>query len=43
MTDYKDILRLQSLVINNTRIAEAFGYASSTVISTLQYTAAKGL
>ena len=43
MTNYKEILRLQSLGINNTRIAEACGCARSTVISTLQYAAAKGL
>ena len=36
MTNYKEILRLQSLGINNTRIAEACGCARSTVISTLQ-------
>ena len=43
MTNYKEILRLQSLGINNTRIAEACGCACSTVISTLQYATAKGL
>ena len=43
MTKYKEILRLQSLGINNTRIADACGCARSTVISTLQYAAAKGL
>jgi hypothetical protein len=43
MTNYKEILRLQSLGINNTRIAEACGCARSTVISTLQYATAKGL
>ena len=43
MTSYKEILRLQSLGINNTRIAEACGCARSTVISTLQYATAKGL
>jgi hypothetical protein len=43
MTNYKEILRLQSLGINNTRIAEACGCACSTVISTLQYANAKGL
>jgi len=42
MTNNKEILRLQSLGINNTRIAEACGCARSTVISTLQYAAAKG-
>jgi len=43
MTNYKEILRLQSLGINNSRIAEACGCARSTVISTLQYAAAKGI
>lgn len=43
MTNYKEILRLHNLGINNTRIAEACGCARSTVISTLQYTATKGL
>jgi len=43
MTNYKEILRLQSLGINHTRIAVACGCARSTVISTLQYTAAKGI
>jgi len=41
MTNYKEILRLQSLGINHTRIAEACGCARSTVIGTLQYAAAK--
>jgi len=41
MTNYKEILRLQSLGINNTRIAEACGCARSTVISTLQYAGAR--
>ena len=36
MTNYKEILRLHSLGINNTRIAESCGCARSTVISTLQ-------
>ena len=36
MTNYKEILRLHSLEINNTRIAESCGCARSTVISTLQ-------
>jgi hypothetical protein len=43
MTNYKEILRLQSLGINNTRIAEACDCARSTVISTLQYAATRGL
>ena len=32
MTNYKEILRLHSLGINNTRIAESCGCARSTVI-----------
>lgn len=36
MTNYKEILRLHSLGINNTRIAESCGCARSTVISTVQ-------
>lgn len=36
MTNYKEIQRLHSLGINNTRIAESCGCARSTVISTVQ-------
>ena len=36
MTNYKEILRLHGLGINNTRIAESCGCARSTVISTAQ-------
>ena len=36
MTNYKEILRLHSLGINNTRIAESCGCARSTVIAALQ-------
>lgn len=36
MANYKEILRLHSLGINNKRIAESCGCARSTVISTLQ-------
>ena len=36
MTNYKEILRLHSLGLNNTRIAESCGCARSTVISTLR-------
>lgn len=36
MTNYKEILRLHSLGINNPRIAESCGYARSTVIAALQ-------
>ena len=36
MTNYKEILRLHSLGINNSRIAESCGCARSTVIAALQ-------
>ena len=36
MTNYKEILRLHSLGINNTRIAESCGCARTTVIAALQ-------
>lgn len=41
MTNYKEILRLHSLRINNTRIAESCGCARSPVISTVQRTREK--
>ena len=43
MTNYKEILRLHSLGINNTRIAESCGCARSTVISTVQRAQEKGI
>ena len=43
MTNYKEILRLHSLGINNTRIAESCGCARSTVITALQKAEAAGL
>lgn len=43
MTNYKEILRLHSLGINNTRIAENCGCALSTVISTVQRVQEKGI
>lgn len=43
MTKYKEILRLYSLGINNTRIAESCGCARSTVISTVQRAQEKGI
>ena len=36
MTNYKEILQLHSLGINNTRIAESCGHVRSTVIAALQ-------
>lgn len=42
MTNYKEILRLRSLGINNTRIAESCGCARSTVIAALQRAAEQG-
>lgn len=43
MTKYKEILRLHSLGINNTRVAESCGCARSTVISTVQRAQEKGV
>ena len=43
MTNYKDILRLHCLGINNTRVAESCGCARSTVISTVQRAQEKGI
>ena len=43
MINYKEIIRLHELGLNNTRIAEGCGCARSTVISTLRYAAQKGL
>lgn len=43
MTNYKEILRLHSLGINNTCIAESCGCARSTIIVALQRAAEQGL
>ena len=43
MTNYKEILRLHSLGINNTRIAESCGCARSAVIAALQRAAEQEL
>lgn len=43
MTNYREILRLRSLGINHSRIAESMGIARQTVITTLQRAAAGGL
>ena len=43
MTNYKEILRLHSLGLNNTRIAESCGCARSTVISTLRRAGEQGI
>ena len=43
MTTYKEILRLHSLGLNNTSIAESCGWARSTVIAALQRAAGQGL
>ena len=43
MTNYKEILRLHSLGINNTRVAESCGCARSTVISTVQRAQERGI
>ena len=43
MTNYREILRLTSLGINNKQIAESMGIARQTVITTLQRAIAQGL
>jgi transposase len=43
MTNYREILRLRSLGINNKQIAEGMGIARQTVITTLQRASAQGL
>ena len=36
MTNYREILRLRSLGLNHSQIAESMGIARQTVVSTLQ-------
>jgi transposase len=43
MTNYREILRLSSLGINNKQIAEGMGIARQTVVTALQRAAAQGL
>jgi IS30 family transposase len=43
MTDYREILRLRSLGLNRTQIADSLGASRTTVISALQRAAAQGL
>ena len=43
MTDYREILRLSSLGINHSRIAESMGIARQTVVTTLQRAVAQEL
>lgn len=43
MTNYREILRLRSLGINHSRIAEGMGVARQTVVTALQRAAAQGL
>ena len=43
MTNYKEIIRLHSLDLNKTRIAESCGYARSTVITALHKDEENGL
>ena len=43
MTNYKEIIRLHSLGLNKTRIAESCGYARSTVITALHKAEENGL
>ncbi|MCL2679843.1 MAG: IS21 family transposase [Dehalococcoidia bacterium] len=43
MTDYREMLRLGSLGLNRTQIADSLGVSRTTVIHTLQRAAARGL
>lgn len=43
MTDYREILRLRSLRLNHTQIADSLGASRTTIIHTLQRAAAQGL
>ena len=43
MTNYREILRLKSLGINNSQIAESMMLSRQTVITALQRAAAQGL
>ena len=43
MTNYREILRLRSLGLNHSQIAESMGIARQTVVSTLQRAASQGL
>jgi len=43
MTNYREILRLRSLGINHSKIAESMGIARQTVVTALQRAAAQGL
>ncbi|MEW6651588.1 MAG: IS21 family transposase [Chloroflexota bacterium] len=43
MTNYREILRLTSLGINHTQIAESMGIARQTVVTTLQRAVAQGM
>jgi IS30 family transposase len=43
MTNYREILRLRSLGINHTKIAEGMGISRQTVVTTLQRASTQGL
>jgi hypothetical protein len=43
MTDYREILRLRSLGLNNSQIATSAGISRPTVITTVQRAIAQGL
>ena len=43
MTDYREIMRLRSLGLNHSQIAESLGVSRTTVIHTLQRAAGRGL
>lgn len=43
MTDYREILRLRSLGLNHSQIAESMGIARQTVVTALQHAATQGV
>ena len=43
MTNYREILRIQSLGLNNSQIADACGYSRTTVIKALELARANHL
>jgi DNA-directed RNA polymerase specialized sigma24 family protein len=43
MTNYREILRLRSLGINHSQIAESMGIARQTVVTSLRRAASQGL
>ena len=43
MTDYRELMRLRSLGLNHSQIADSLGASRTTVIHTLQRAAAQGM